>query len=124
MYIIRSGSCIVNLERNKNIEPIVRLSEGDIIGEMAILTGEKSSTNVDAETDMDVWVLSKAKFHALSKKYPGLKEFMTEIVTHRLSASKVTAWKKIGKYIIHDALGQGAWSIVSSQFRNVLLLPK
>ena len=123
LYIIRRGSCIVNLERNKNIQPLVRLSEGDIIGEMAILTGEKSSTHVDAETDMDLWVVSKAKFHALSKKYPVLKEFMTEIVTHRMSTSKVTSWKTIGKYIIQDALGQGAWSIVYKGLHEKLNLP-
>lgn len=123
LYIIRRGSCTVNLERNKNIQPLVRLSEGDIIGEMAILTGEKSSAHVDAETDVDLWVVSKAKFHALSKEYPVLKEFMTEIVTHRLSTSKVTAWKTIGKYIIQDALGQGAWSIVYKGFHETLNLP-
>jgi tRNA A-37 threonylcarbamoyl transferase component Bud32/Tfp pilus assembly protein PilZ len=123
LYIIRRGSCVVNLERNKNIQPLVRLSEGDIIGEMAILTGEKSSSHVDAETDMDLWALSKAKFNTISKEYPVLKEFMTEIVTHRLSTSKVTAWKTIGKYIIHDALGQGAWSIVYKGFHEKLNLP-
>jgi serine/threonine protein kinase len=112
LYIIRSGSCIVNLEKNNKLYPVARLKEGDVVGEMAVLTGERRSTHVDAETDMELWSLSRAEFDVLSQKYPDLRIFLTEIVTHRFSSSKLIASRTIGKYIISDIIGRGGWSIV------------
>ncbi|MEW6571341.1 MAG: protein kinase [Nitrospirota bacterium] len=121
-YIIRRGSCMVNLEKNGKIYPIARLKEADIVGEMAVLTGERRSTHVDAETDMEMWSLSRTEFDALSKEYPDMRIFLTEIVTHRFSISKLTASRVIGKYVISDVIGQGGWSIVYRGFHSRLNL--
>ena len=67
---------------------------------------------MDAESDIDLWRLGRTQFDALSREYPDLRNFLTEIVTDRLSSSKLTAFRTVGKYIIRDIVGQGGWSMV------------
>ena len=111
-YFILDGSCNVNLEKNDIIYKVAHLTVGDIVGEMAVFTGEYRSAHVDAETDMDLLSMSRRKFESLSKKYPELRDFLSEVITHRLSNSKITADKKIGKYIINEMIDQGGFGIV------------
>jgi serine/threonine protein kinase len=122
-YIIRRGSCIVKLEKDDVLHEIARLKEGDIVGEMAILTGGRRSTHVDAETDLELWGITRSQFDSLSEGNPDLRIFLTEIITLRFSASKMTAFRTIGKYVISEFIGQGGWSIVYKGFHAKLNLP-
>lgn len=122
-YIIKKGSCIINLEKDNKLNPVARLKAGDIVGEMAVLTGEHRSTHVDAETDMDLWSLTREQFDILSQEFPDLRNFLTEIVAQRFSSSKITAKRSVGKYIINEILEQGAWSIVYKGVHGVLNFP-
>ena len=111
-YIIQHGSCTVGVEKNGKLQPICRLKPGDLVGEMAILTGERRTAQVDAEMDMVLWSVTRSHFDELCTAYLDLREFLTEIVTTRLSSSKFTADKVIGKYTLNEVMGQGGWSIV------------
>jgi len=122
-YIIQNGSCIVSIEKNNTFNPVARLRTGDIVGEMAVLTGEARSTHVDAETDMDLWSLNREQFEMLYQKIPDLRDFLTEIVVQRFSSLKITADRTIGKYIINEILDQGGWSIVYKGVHGVLNFP-
>ena len=64
-YFILDGSCSVNLEKNNMIHKLANLTVGDIFGEMAVLTGERRSAHVDAETDMDLLSMSSKQFVSL-----------------------------------------------------------
>jgi eukaryotic-like serine/threonine-protein kinase len=123
LYIIRNGSCIVHIEKDGVLHPVARLKAGDIVGEMAVLTGERRSTHVDAETDMDLLRLTRTQFDQLSEEYPDIRNFLTEIITQRFDSSKLTANRTIGKYIIHEILGQGGWSIVYKGVHETLNFP-
>ena len=123
LYIIRKGSCIVNLEKEGELYPVTRLRSGDIVGEMAVLTGEPRSTNVDAETDMDLWSLGRAQFDVLAGEYPDIRIFLSEIITQRFASSKLTSNRTIGKYIINEILGKGGWSIVYKGIHRTLNFP-
>ena len=123
LYIIRKGSCIVNIEKSGVLHPVARLKAGDIVGEMAVLTGERRSTHVDAETDMDLLRLTRTQFDQLSEEYPDMRNFLTEIITQRFASSKLTANRTIGKYIIREILGQGGWSIVYKGVHETLNFP-
>ena len=101
-YIIQQGSCVVNVEKNGTKHAISRLRSGDIVGEIALLTGEPRTANVDAETDMVLWGLTREQFDSLCADYPDLLDFLTELVTHRFSTEKVTANKTLGKYLISE----------------------
>lgn len=112
LYLIQEGTCVVSIEKDGVNHPINSLKAGDIVGEMALLTGERRTANVDAETDMTVWSLSRTDFDALCKEYPDLVDFLTELITYRFSTERVTAGRTIGKYLINEILGLGGWSIV------------
>ena len=122
-YIILRGSCVINLEKDDMLHPVARLRAGDIVGEMAVLTGERRSAHVDAETDMDLLSMSRAQFDSLSEEYPKLRDFLTEIITHRFSTTRQTAERTVGKYIITDIIGQGGWSMVYKGIHGKLHLP-
>ena len=110
--MIQQGTCVVHLEKGGELVFITRLRERDVVGEMAVLTGEPRSAQVTAETDMVVWGLTKERFDALSREYPDLRKFLTELVAYRLDSSRITADRIIGKYLITDIIGHGEYSIV------------
>ena len=122
-YVIQKGRCSVNIDKDGEVHRLALRSEYDVIGEMAIITGEPRSANVDAETDMEVWGLSIENFDRISKQYPELRSFMTEIVAERFASSSLTAERKIGKYLITDIVGRGGYSIVYKGFHTVLNMP-
>lgn len=122
-YIIQDGSCVVNLEKDGVIHPVARLRAGDIVGEMAVLTGERRSAHVDAETNMKLWALSRVQFDAICKECPDLRNFLTEIVANRFSSSRLTADRTIGKYIINEIIGRGGFSIVYKGIHPILNMP-
>jgi serine/threonine protein kinase len=122
-YIIRDGICVVSVEKDGIGHQINRLKAGDIVGEMALLTGERRTANVDAETDMTLWSLSRAHFDTLCSEYPDLRDFLTELVTDRFSTEKLTARRTLGKYVINEILGRGGWSIVYKGIHTSLNMP-
>ena len=123
MYLIQDGSCSVIVEREGALTRVARRKEGDLVGEMALVTGEKRAAHVEAEMDMILWRISRVEFDELCLAYPGIREFITEIVTGRISESKVTRRKTIGKYVISEVIGEGSWSIVYKGIHQSLGLP-
>ncbi len=111
-FVIQQGSCVVHLEKGGELIFITHLKEGDVVGEMAVLTGEPRSARVTAETDMVLWGLTQERFDTLSTEHPDLREFLTELVAYRFASSRITADRIIGKYLITDIIGQGGYSIV------------
>jgi serine/threonine protein kinase len=123
-FIIRRGSCTVHVEKNNALRPVVDLTEGDLVGGMAVLTGEKRNIRIKAETDMELWCLNRKNYDLLAEKYPDIESsFLAEIVTQRFSASKVTSLRTVGKYIINNRIGHGAWSILYQGVHGKLNLP-
>ena len=122
-YIIQKGTCVVNVEKNGTKHWITRLRGGDIVGEIALLTGEPRTANVDAETDMILWSLTREQFDSICSKYSDLLDFLTELVTHRFSTEKVTANRTVGKYLINELIGRGGWSLVYKGTHTSLNMP-
>ncbi len=111
-YIIQRGSCLVIVEKDGELHPVDHYGAGDIIGGLGILTGEPRRAHVEAETDMDLWVMTKSQFDEMTEKDPALLEFITELVADRLDSRRPTAYRTIGKYVATDIIGRGAFSIV------------
>jgi len=123
MYVIQEGCCVASVEKDGVNYPINRLKAGDIVGEMALLTGGRRTAHVDAEEDMKVWRLTAARFDDLCEEYPGLRDFLTELATQRFTTERVTAERTVGKYIIQERLGRGGWSIVYKGIHGNLNMP-
>lgn len=122
-YIIHRGSCLVIVEKDGELHPVDHRGEGDIVGMMSILTEEPRSAHVEAETDMDVWVLNKTQFDDISHKDVELLSFLTEIVADRFDSRRPTAKRRIGKYVGTDIIGRGAYSIVYKGVHRELGMP-
>jgi len=111
-YIIQSGSCLVIVEKDGQLHPVDHYGEGDIVGGLGILTGEPRRAHVEAETDLDVWVMTRSQFAEISDQDPDVLDFLTELVADRLDSRRPTAYRTIGKYVATDIIGRGAFSIV------------
>lgn len=122
-YVIQSGSCCASLEKNSVLYPLAVLGPGDIVGEMAILTGEIRSAHVDAQTDIVALRLSRTDFDSICEEFPEVRLFLTQTVTMRFARSTVSADRTIGKYVIHDIIGRGGWSIVYKGVHTSLNMP-
>ncbi|MGM0451710.1 MAG: protein kinase domain-containing protein [Thermodesulfobacteriota bacterium] len=122
-YLIQHGTCTARLEKNGESTIVARLPEGSIVGEMALLTGEPRSAHVFAETDASLWVLTRAQFDELESKYPELRTFLTNVLTRWFDSRKTIAERHIGKYIITDVIGDGAFAIVYGGKHRELDMP-
>jgi tRNA A-37 threonylcarbamoyl transferase component Bud32 len=111
-YIIQHGSCLVVVEKDSELHPVDHYGEGDIVGGMGIITGEPRLAHVEAETDMELWVLKKEQFDHISQKDPAVLNFLTELVASRFDSRRPTAYRTVGKYVTTDIIGRGGYSIV------------
>jgi CRP-like cAMP-binding protein len=111
-YIIQRGSCMVIVEKNGDLHPVGHRGEGDIVGVMSLLTGESRNAHVEADTDMELWVLKKAQFDNISNEDPDLLSFLTELVADRFDSKRPIADRTIGKYLATDIIGRGGFSLV------------
>jgi serine/threonine protein kinase len=123
LYIIQDGTCAVSVEKNQENYLVARLNGGDIVGEIALLTGGPRTANVDAETDMTLWCLTKSQFDSFCTEYPDLKDYIVELATTRLSTEKLTAERSIGKYMVNEIIDRGGWSIVYKGVHTSLNMP-
>jgi serine/threonine protein kinase len=96
---------------------------GDIVGGLGILTGEPRRAHVEAETDMDLWVMTRKQFDEMTEKDPDLLAFVTELMADRFDSRRPTAYRTIGKYVTTDIIGRGGFSIVYKGFHGVLKTP-
>ncbi len=112
LYLIQEGSCKISVEHDGEHHQIASLGAGDIVGEMTLLTDEPRHANVIATSKMTLWQLPKEKFNILIEQHHDLRVFLTELITKRLEGSHHTAERTIGKYLIKNKLGHGAWAIV------------
>jgi len=64
------------------------LGGGETLAERALLTNQPHNTTAAAETDVDVWTLSKQDFDMLMNRYPALAISMSRVLSQRLSQSQ------------------------------------
>ena len=122
-YLIQRGTCIASLEKNGDSKRVARLREGSIVGEMALLTGEPRSSHVYAESDAELWAITRARFDELESSHPELRTFLTNVLTSWFDSRTMIADRHIGKYIITDVIGDGAFAIVYRGSHRDLNMP-
>ncbi len=122
-YIIEKGSCLVLVEKDGELHPVDHYGEGDIAGGLGILTGEPRHAHVEAETNMEVWVLNRKHFEDISAKDPDVLAFLTEVVADRFDSRRPTAYRTIGKYLATNIIGRGGYSIVYQGIHKTLNMP-
>ncbi len=116
-YIIQRGACMKLVEKAGRLHPADHFNEGDVVGFIALLTGEPQSGHMEAETDMEVWVVDKRRLDDLSDKDHELMSFLTEIVADRFDSRRPIAKRSIGPYVANEIVGRGGYSIVYKGIR-------
>jgi RNA polymerase sigma factor (sigma-70 family) len=93
---------------------ITQVTRNDVIGEMALLTGEPRSADVVALNPVRALVLPAAAFHQLASRNARLSIVLTRLVANRLGAVEhdALAGKEFGGYLIRRRLGLGGMSVV------------
>lgn len=122
-YIILKGTCNVLREKDDMFYSIDQLGAGDIFGEMSVFKGERYDAHIDAETDLDILSMGSGHLEEVSREFPEFRLFLSEVITHRLNTAKVSAEKKIGKYVINEKIGQGGSSIIYRGTHSMLNMP-
>jgi len=122
-FIIQRGSCIELVEKEGELHPVGHRGVGDIVGMMSILTGEPRHRHVEAETDMELWVLNRKQFENSSQNDVELLNFLTELVADRFDSKRPLADRSIGKYIATDIIGRGGYSLVYKGIHAGLNMP-
>ena len=123
LFLVQEGICCAKVEKNGDIHPVARFKKGEVVGEMAVVTGEVRRAHVDAETDMVLWELERAKFEEIASEHSDLRIFLTELLANRLATSTATSERLIGKYILKNMIGKGGWSIVYQGVHKTLNRP-
>jgi CRP-like cAMP-binding protein len=122
-YIIQRGSCLVLVEKDGILHPSGHRTRGDMIGITSVLTGEPQRAHIEAETDLELWVLNKGFFDKITNEDPDMVEFLTEVVASRFHSKRPISDRQIGKYVATDIIGTGAYSIVYRGYHSGLNMP-
>ncbi len=106
MHIIVTGKVAVPiLDPQGDTKMVVHLGPKDLVGEMALLTGERRSADVIAEEAVTTLSLNRDTLQPLLRAHPPLARFLTEILGKRLEQSQIS---QVGKYRLLGKLGEGA----------------
>jgi len=113
MLIIKQGVVKVSLE-DKDIE----LGKGDVLGEIALLSGTPSKADVVAQTDTKALALYRDDFQILMEQYTELATVMTNLMKSRMFGTG--GINRLEKYKLLSQLGEGGMSIVYNALDTVL----
>lgn len=107
MYIVREGELKVPVfDDTGRVRLVARLEAGDVVGEMALLTGERRRADVIAETDVVAVRARRETIAPLLDEHPPLARFLTEVLGRRLE--EAGGVERVGKYRLLGKLGEGA----------------
>jgi CRP-like cAMP-binding protein len=83
MFVLLRGAAEVSISRNGTSIPVATLSAGDCFGEMSLLTGERRTATVRAETDCKVMEISKPVMAQVLRDSPDCLERLSELLARR-----------------------------------------
>jgi CRP-like cAMP-binding protein/Ca2+/Na+ antiporter len=88
LYLIEEGTARV---ARSGARDVITVSAGSVVGEAALLTGERRNATVTAETDLVVWRVGRESFTELVGKSPNLRQALQELVQSRKTGTTIEA---------------------------------
>ena len=79
-FVIRSGRAHVDRDGVR----VRTLSDGDFLGEIALVDGGPRSATVTAETPLQLLVLAHREFHSLLDQYPSIQRSVLTALAERV----------------------------------------
>jgi NTE family protein/lysophospholipid hydrolase len=108
VYVVLSGRLRVTVEQRDGRERVVgEVARGEVVGEMALLTGEARSATVRAVRDSELLRLRKDAFDRVVEEHPAVMLPLTRRLATRL----------------RSALGAGGRGVTSGRTTTLTLLP-
>ncbi|GAB4380591.1 MAG: hypothetical protein Kow0042_30770 [Calditrichia bacterium] len=83
LFIIESGEVDI-VDVKNNMKKIATLGPNDVVGEMALVTGEPRSATAIAATDVKAWIILKEHFDELLQASPQLANAVQNLVSERI----------------------------------------
>jgi CRP-like cAMP-binding protein len=83
MFVLLSGAAEVSISKNGTSIPIATLKAPDCFGEMSLLTGERRTATVRAETDCQVMEIGKPVMAEILRASPDCLERLSELLAKR-----------------------------------------
>lgn len=114
LLVIMEGSVEVKVDDGTRSHVIARLERHTIVGEMAILTGERRTATVAALHAGKVAVIARDKLEHIAGSHPRLGVALSELIADRIGTRTIDALygKGVGNYRIGHRLGRGGMGIV------------
>jgi small-conductance mechanosensitive channel/CRP-like cAMP-binding protein len=112
MFIVLRGTVHVSVFRNDAHIRLGSMRSGDCFGEMSLLTGERRSATIRADSDCEVLEISKEVMGEVMRDAPGCLTQLSEILAKR---------KLEGEGILKDALQPGESAEKELEYRASFL---
>lgn len=87
LYVVLHGSVQV-LKRDKNPIELAKLKEGDVFGEMSLLTRQPATATVTSQSNSILLRLPRENFQELVLTHPQILELVSELTERRKSATE------------------------------------
>src|SRR6266542_395959 len=113
LLVIRSGLAEVFVDPLDGATTFPQLRPGDIVGEIALLTGEPRSANVRASVTTDVLELSREAFAAITARHPAILVNLSRILGRRLARPNVQAKQQRRGELVALVIGRRAAPLVA-----------
>jgi len=107
MHVVREGRVRVPVfDQTGRLRVMAVVEEGEIVGEMALLTGDRRNADVIADGPTKTIAFARETILPLLGDHPPLARFLTEILGSRLESSG--GIEQVGKYRLLGKIGEGA----------------
>jgi small-conductance mechanosensitive channel/CRP-like cAMP-binding protein len=83
MFVLLRGAAEVSISKNGSSIPVATLKAPDCFGEMSLLTGERRTATVRAETDCQVMEIGKSVMAEVLRASPDCLERLSELLASR-----------------------------------------
>lgn len=125
-YVVQSGLLEVRLGLEASGLVVRHLRPGDVLGEMALLTGAPRSADVVALEDSVLWALARHDFEALLARGPSLARAFNRALAQRVAqltrmleerevgAARGVSGLRFGPYQVVEQIGVGGMAVVYS----------
>lgn len=120
LYIIREGTLRVMVDGPGGPKTVAQMTEGGVVGEMGLLTGQPRTATVEADTPVRLWRLSREAFERLRHESPALDRALAQEAVPRWQRVLLTdAFQRLfGSAIdvaaLHDLQERVLWRTLES----------
>ena len=114
LLVVAEGDVEVTVEAGGRNHLLKRAGAGEILGEMALLTGEPRMASVTAVTPVTARVMPAARFDELAASQPRISSLLTLLLASRLGTMRFDAMtgSTMQGYRIRRCVGLGGMSVI------------